>query len=169
MAHQGRFASLDAAQISALIASKDSKSTQNCIKSATKLFREYLISIDCQADFENYAKDELDKNLSFFYANVRTNAGQMYKKKALDSIKYGISRYLKDKDVDINTDAAFIGSRETLKAVTKELKRQGFGSVEHKAVLTKDDMLKLYDPSHLTFDVNTPAGLQQKVWFELMY
>ena len=35
--------------------------------------------------------------------------GQMYKKKALDSIKYGLSRYLKDKDIDINTDVAFIG------------------------------------------------------------
>ena len=52
------------------------------------------------------------------------------------------------------------------KAKTVELKRQGKAKVEHKPPIAQEDLKKLY--TSLAFDVCTPTGLQNKVFFEVM-
>ena len=47
------------------------------------------------------------------------------------------------------------------------LKREGLGSVDHYPPIADADIEKLYSES-LVFSTETPTGLQQKVFFEIM-
>ena len=67
------------------------------------------------------------------------------------------------------TDPVFSSCAETYKAKVKQLKRTGFGSVEHKSVIGDNDLAKLKAHDCFAFNINTPCGLQNKVWFDLMY
>ncbi|CAC5389215.1 KCTD1_15 [Mytilus coruscus] len=46
--------------------------------------------------------------------------------------------------------------------------KQGYAKVDHYPDISEEDLQKLYSDDTPFFDVNTPYGLQFKVWFELM-
>ena len=69
-------------------------------------------------------------------------------------------------NVDINNDTAFKTACEAFAAVMVSLKRQGKGKIVHKQPLTTEDFTKLYSSDAL--DLNTPNGLQNKVFIDLM-
>ena len=50
-----------------------------------------------------------------------------------------------------------------------DLKKRGFGSVAHKPAITPEDLAKLFEPDQHTFDTNNPTGLQNRVWFNIMF
>ena len=54
-----------------------------------------------------------------------------------------------------------------LQSESKQLKRTGFGAVEHKAVIGDSDLAKLKAHDCFPFNVATPCGLQNKVWFDI--
>ncbi|KAH3713035.1 hypothetical protein DPMN_072799 [Dreissena polymorpha] len=47
----------------------------------------------------------------------------------------------------------------------KLISKEGKDDVQHKRPIDTEDIKKLY--SSLAFDINTPTGLLNKVWFEL--
>lgn len=111
---------------------------------------------------------ELNNQLRYYYASDRQKNGEELKKKSLDSLKYGISKHLLD-TYNINLkDQQFLSSNETYKSKVKQLKRSGHGSVDHKPVISDSDLEKLNDEC-VPFNINTPCGLQNKVWFDVMY
>ncbi|WAR13682.1 hypothetical protein MAR_003787 [Mya arenaria] len=86
------------------------------------------------------------------------------------SVKYGLSKYLKEKcRIDISTDNDFVTAIKTFKAKLTDLQKKGKGSVVHRPQIADYDMKKLMDPFNVAFNVNTPCGLQNKVWFDIMY
>ena len=120
-------------------------------------------------DFESYDNTVLCGHLRSFFANARKKDGSCYKKTSLDCIKYGLARYIKDKKkIDINADPDFLPARETYSAVIVKLKCEDFADVKHYPAITAADLKKPYDHNHQCLDIDTPVGLQNKV-FEIMY
>jgi hypothetical protein len=118
-------------------------------------------------DFECLSNAELDGVLKAFYANACTEKGELYKCTSFKQIKYGISKYLKGKDIDINT-SDFNNSNSAFKAILVNLARSGKGGIDHTPTISTGDLHKLYDNPHV-FSIDAPVGLQNKVLFELIY
>ncbi|CAB4005218.1 Hypothetical predicted protein [Paramuricea clavata] len=64
---------------------------------------------------------------------------------------------MNEKKVNIVEDVSFGSSNKVFSALLVELKRNGMAKVDHHPEITPDDLQKLY----LSFDLNTPKGLQQ--------
>ena len=67
----------------------------------------------------------------------------------------------------IFNDPEFKLSNEMFKAVLKNIKRSGKGSLVHKEIINEEDISKLYS-SHI-LDKNTAQGLQYKVFLNVMF
>lgn len=80
-----------------------------------------------------------------------------------------MKQYIKDnRGKDILSDTDFHESNEVLKANTvdtTDLKRRGFGNIEHHPPISENDPKKQYSGNTLVFDATTPYGLQRKEWF----
>ena len=165
-----RFGQLDEDDIADLERKKDKPNTKKQIQKSVRLFRKYCEETLQNKDFESLSKPDLDKTLRLFYANVRTETGDYYKKSSLESLKYGLTRYLRDEcDIDMDSDE-FKGQEDAFKAVKKDLVNRGKGDIEHKQPISRPDLVKLYTEytKNHAFDPNTPVGLQQKVFFEIL-
>lgn len=83
-------------------------------------------------------------------------------------MRYGIKMYLKQtKQLDIDANPSFQSSNEVYKAMLVKLVKGGLGNTEHKEPISKEDMEKLYSHRY-AFNITTPVGLQNKVFFEIM-
>lgn len=165
-----RFASLTEADVASKKQFLTPASTSKADKHAAKVFRDYLGEKGKNVDFANYNKDELDEALSGFYLEARTKDGKLYKRASLDTIRYGLNRYLKNvcgKDFDITSDSGFARSLESYKVAIREIKAEGRGDVEHKPHMSDSDRQKLYSSIYLS--PSTPSGLQNKVQFDVRY
>ena len=165
-----RFHVPDDSEIDELLENKDSVNTKKSTAVAVKCFRQFLEeSGRGNTKFEEYELAELDDALKSFYAGARKTDGTLFKKSALQNMKYGIKRYLNDKrNIDINKDTEFSRSNSVFQAVIVDLKRKGLAKVEHYPDISEEDLHKLYSGDSPVFDINTPCGLQFKVWFEIM-
>lgn len=162
-----RFARISAEELDVLDGQKDSKNTKRVIRRSVSLFREFL-GENCE--FEGFTTEELDKSLRSFFASIRKTDGSELKKSSLTSIKYGICKYLKDEcRIDVCNDNSFSSCRTTFKSKITDLKKKGKGSVDHKDEISSGDLQKLFCSDNIAFDIDTPCGLQKKVWFEIMY
>ena len=61
---------------------------------AAQALKEYLRQIHTSVDFEGFTKEQLDNVLERFYANARTQTGELYRGKSLTSICYSLNRHL---------------------------------------------------------------------------
>ena len=114
------------------------------------------------------SKQELNTKLRLFFASVRNRQGELLKKSTLANVRYGLGKFLKE-EFHIDNDPEFSSSKEVFRTVGVDLKKKGKGSLEHKSTISEDDMRKLHDPENIVFNPKCPAGLQRKVWFDLMY
>ena len=102
------FAEISEENIKDLLSTKDSKETKRAVKRGVKLFRDYLTNKGASSDFQNFAKSELNEHLRTFYASARKKDGDMIKTNSLTSLKYGISKFLKDTlEIDVKNDPEF--------------------------------------------------------------
>ena len=161
-----RFAGRTEQEIENLIRSKDSSSSKKATKQAVKILREFCSEKEIPTNFENLTKTQLNELLRNFYANARKADGSFYTKNTLNGIRYGLSRYLMaEKKVSIIDDVEFGSSNQVFSASIAELKKIGQAKVSHHPEITKEDLQKLY----LSFDLNTPKGLQDKCMFDIMF
>jgi hypothetical protein len=94
----------------------------------------------------------------------------MYKKNAFISLRYGLAKHIrKEMGVDIIDDPAFSSSRDVYLAMCTKIKKSGLGGTEHYPPISEEDLKMMYNGEHHAFNTETPVGLQQKVWFELVY
>ncbi len=164
-----RFGKLSGDQIEKLVDDKDSINTQLAVKQSVRTFRDFLVECKLSANFEDYSVEELCTQLAAFWPNARTKKGELYKKKTLQKLKFGLKKHiLKKCNVDIDK-GDFRRSSEVFLASLTDLKKKGKGSVVHKLVISVEDLAKLYSGSNHAFNVDTPAGLFYKTWFEVMF
>jgi hypothetical protein len=164
------FADIGEVELQTLLTNKDSKSTSRIIKRSVNLFRKFLEQRNVETEFESFAKPVLNDNLRVFFASVRNKSGESLKVSSLQSIKYGLTKYLKETcKVDVVKDPEFAECMQIMKATLTDMKKHGHGSVDHKPPISGDDLKKLYSSENVAFNIDTPAGLQMKVWFDLMF
>ncbi|KAJ8301588.1 hypothetical protein KUTeg_020575 [Tegillarca granosa] len=90
--------------------------------------------------------------------------------KQYENLRYRLCRHiLSETGIDVADSDHFNESLEVYRSVLVDLKRKGFGSTDHTRAITAEDMTRLYDVGHVVFTTTTPVGLQQKVWFEIMF
>jgi len=81
------------------------------------------------------------------------------------SIRYGLQKHFeKTLKVDIVNLPEFKGANNVFNAMLVKLKHEGKAVVNHKNPLSAEDLKKLYEH----FDLNTPYGLQSKVFVDFM-
>ncbi|XP_070198953.1 uncharacterized protein [Littorina saxatilis] len=102
---------------------------------------------------------------------ARSESGDLYKRKTLEGIRYGLNRHLKspphNNDFDIVRDSDFSVANEMFKAAVKELKQQGKGNITHYEPMAEADRQKLYHSMYM--NTATPTGLANKVQFDVRY
>lgn len=164
----GRFATLNTEEYNLLLQQKDSENTQRDTKKAVRVFQEYLKAKQLEQNFENWGKEKLADVLRMFYVEARRENGERYKSGSMINIRAGINRHLKNTGmvVDITKEPIFSEANRAFKAVQVELKKIGKGDTTHYDAVDKNDLQKLYSSG--VFDMDTPRGLQYKVWFQLM-
>ena len=168
-ASRGRFASLTDKEFDELLKSKDSDNTIRATKNAVAIFRAYLKEKDLPEKFEELTKASLDETLERFYAELRKTDGDYYKTASMNQIRNGINRHLKSEFgsyIDIIKETEFTASNAAFKASLVQLKKLGKGDITHHSPIEEEDIETLYEYFDQVQD--TPAGLQHKVFFEIM-
>ncbi|XP_072044159.1 uncharacterized protein KIAA1958 homolog [Amphiura filiformis] len=165
----GRFASVEEDDFEALLKAKDSLNTQRSTLGAVAIFRAYLTEKGFDSNFEEFTREELAARLEKFYVEVRRADGKEYKTGSLINIRASINRHLKNEGHVINliSEPVYAQANRAFAAHQAKLKREGLGDTQHYVPIDENDMTKLYQSGVLNDD--TPEGLQNKVWFELMY
>ena len=166
MAHNHRFGNLSMEDIDEIEKNKDSKNTKKVIKKSINILRAFLDEKGQDVNFEDLSNNDLDLVLKDFFANARTEKGDMYKLSSFRQIKYGIGKFLSTKNIDID-GSEFSKSNQAFKAFSVNLIRKGKGGIEHKPPIAKGDLEKLYNHPH-ALNPATPYGLQKKVLFEII-
>ena len=166
-----RFASFSAEEIEEKRQALTPKNTVKADRVAATVLRDYLKEKGMNTAFESLSKNELDSVLSSFWVEARTKTGELYKKTSLDSIRYGLNRFLKQNSqtgtFDLLTDAAFDKSNESYKTALRVIKAAGKSEIDHYPPVPKSDLEKL--SKSIYFNVNTPVGLQNKVQWDVRY
>ena len=83
-------------------------------------------------------------------------------------LRFGLQRhFLLKRDFDIINDSEFSKPNQVCEAAVVELKRQGFGRVDHHRPISKEDLEKnqsCYNPSS-----PDPKSLQEVAWFTALF
>ena len=141
-ASASRFASLGEEELDEIIDQKDARSTKKVINTAMNVLKAYSeykgFSIS-----ETITAIELSKFLRSFYAEVRRSNGELYSKRSMITLRYGLQRHFNKFCFDIVSDSKFKEANDMFHAVLVKLKKEGKGSVDHKDPITKEDFLKI--------------------------
>ena len=163
-----KFAVIGEKQIQNILDDKSSKNTKKATEVSFNILCTYLKTRKIDFNFTNINKSELNDVLRKFYVEVRKQDGSYYCKASLVALRFGIKRGIKQLDISINIieDQEFFAANEVFKAQCVFLEKEGLGKSTHKPPIIEEDMQKLYQSN--VFDINTPKGLQRKVFFEVM-
>ena len=112
--------------------------------------------------------EELADVLKKIYAEARRADGAPYTKNSLCSIRFCLKRYFKAvNNINIINGKEFDEVNSVYKAQCTALKKNGLSKTEHKPAIADEDITKLYESG--VFNTETPATLQNKVFFEIMF
>ena len=110
---------------------------------------------------------QLNDNLRRFYAETRTQNGEIYSRSSLLSLRSAIERHLNNppfnRGFSISRGPDFKSSNKVLNAKIKIQKKNNQECVKHKAVIECGDIRKLRESSIIRW--TTPWGLLRNVWF----
>ena len=169
-----RFKWLTNEEIQELVEAKDSENTRKATKNAVATFLAFCNEVTPEEPVKNtdslekISKNELNEFLTNFWPKVRKKNGDNYNKTTLMGLRFGLQRhFLLKRDFDIINVGEFSESNQVYEAAVVELKRQGFGRVDHHRPVSKEDLEKIqscYNP----FSPD-PKSLKQVVWFNLMF
>ena len=114
---EDRFATVDEEELQQILLDKDSVNTRRNTKSSVKLFRSYLKAKSLDECFEESDERSLNTNLSKFYAEMRQENGEKYKKSSMIAIRHGMNRFLQTNTTcDIVNGQAFKESKRVFDA-----------------------------------------------------
>jgi hypothetical protein len=112
--------------------------------------------------------EELADVLKKIYAEARRADGAPYTKNSLCSIRFCLKRYFKAvNNINIINGKEFDEVNSVYKAQCTALKKNGLSKTEHKPAIADEDITKLYESG--IFNTETPATLQNKICFEIMF
>jgi hypothetical protein len=111
----------------------------------------------------------LNNLLRQFYAEVQPKKGDTYSRSAYVNIRNGLNRHLNtppySRKINIIQDRDYLPANQVFTALLKELRRNGLDITQHKPVIEKEDIEKMYSTG--TLSSSNPVSLQRKIFFEL--
>ena len=145
-----RFSRLSEEEIQNLIEGKNSENTREATKNAVVTFLAYWNEVKPENEKAKkykiagkFPKKELNELLANFWPNTKKQNGDIYKKSALMGIRFGLQiLFLLNGEFDIISYVEFSKSNQFFEAAIVELKRQGFGKVDHHIPISKEDLEK---------------------------
>ena len=157
-----RFQEVSDSEFQAILDERKSQNTKKATANSWNIFQQYCDFKQTRHDVHN--KVEMDELLSKFYVEVRKQDGSFYSQ----TIRSGLQRKFQEDDltIDIVNDTAFKQSNVVFQAQLVQLKKKGFGKVNHKPSITDNDLEKLYQSC--AFKQDNPQTLQNKVFFDIM-
>ena len=162
-----RYAALSVEDKQKIIDDKESKNTRRATNTVVTTLLDYMKSTSCAtvADLSTMTKEQLDRVLYDFYAEVRTKQGELYKKTSFIALKNGINRHLqsvwKGGQIDICTDLEFQKSNCMHVSMCKKLKEAGKSAIIHFPPIEEADLQKTAE--YFKRNINeSPKCLQQK-------
>ncbi|KAJ8044890.1 hypothetical protein HOLleu_07776 [Holothuria leucospilota] len=160
------FVLLNEEEIEELLDSADSLSTKRQKHYAVRRMEAFAHCTGTNlASIQQYDSAELDRFLTRFYCGLRKDTGELYTKKGMHAIRYGLLRHFQATlEMDILITDLFKESNKTYKAMLVKLKQSEKGAVKHKNAVSKEDMGKILN----SLDITTPEGLQNKVFIDIM-
>ena len=145
--------------------------TKRNTRYAVSLFKKWLTENYGNDDFEQLTEENLNTLLTQFYAEVRSEKGEYLSKSTLVTIRSGIQRHLDsppfNRNFGICSNPAFAYSNKMFATVVKRCKQEGNDKTKHHAVIPDCDMKKVLAED--AFDLQSPRGLQMKVFFDIQY
>ncbi|XP_071802933.1 uncharacterized protein [Asterias amurensis] len=163
------FSFLSSINLKDLMKVQDSKSTNRQLRYALTRLEVFAKHLGSSIPLvEAMSMRELDEFLCRFYANLRKFDGQMYTKKSMQGIRYGLQRYFQTlHNWDIcKKSAEFKGSNKVFKDILISIRKGGKVVIKHKTPISAADMDKIQSSPEL--DMKSPRGLQNKVFFDIM-
>ena len=131
-------------------------------------FSDWLEATGRNVNFEMHEPEELSLILRQFYAEVRQKNGNNYSRSGLTNIRASIQRHIAsppfNRNINIIRDREFGAANSVIQGQIKLLRRSGNDVTKHKQAIDNEDMKKIL----ASFDVSTPSGLQNKVFFDLL-
>ena len=160
-----RFLTISEEDIEALLESTSSENSKKAVKYSVRILNEFCETKGLNLEAAAASKVELNRILKTFYAAARTQKNDLYSKKSMLSIRYGIQKHFeKCSKIDIINDEDFKESNKVFSAMLVQVKKAGKAEVQHKNPLSKEDLRLLYS----SFDLESPKGLQDKVFVDFM-
>ena len=160
-----RFVQFNEEDLADFCQKKNAKNTDRATNFGVKLLRSFLKETGGDSTLEGLSPEEVNNMLVRFYAGVRTSKGELYKLSSMRSMRFSIQRYfLQSSGIDILNNNIFNPSNACFENVLKEIKKSGKGSTSHHPEIEPEDIQKLYQ----SFNIDTPSGLQEKVWLDIM-
>lgn len=139
-----RYRLVDDAEMERLLHAKESKNTRRVMTSAVDSLRHFLLTKGLYQKFESFDIEMLDARLAEFYASVQRGDGTPLKRSYMHTIRYGLKKFISEKmNIDI-TGPEFVKSVNFFRAVLTDLKRKGFGKIEHHPAIEQQDLRPLY-------------------------
>ena len=84
----------------------------------------------------------------------------------MKGIRFSLQRYFMQKlQIDIISNKTFTVANTVFQNMLKHIKEVGKGDTTHYPEIEPEDLKKLYSG----FDINSPAGLLEIVWFNIMF
>ena len=113
-----RFATASEKDLDNLMHDKDSKNTHLSTENSWNVFTSYLRAKSLPIDVESISKVEMNDILRKFYVEVRKTTGDLYKKKSLTSLRFGIQRKVHElrQNFDIIKHPEFVSANEIFQA-----------------------------------------------------
>ena len=141
------------------------KRTSENTNFAVKILNEFCEAQNIALVLEDLSSMTLNNLLSKFYMCVRNKKGEYYKINSMRSIRFSLQRYfLAIARMDILSNE-FIDANTVFENTLKSVKAAGKGETEHHPEIEPDDLTKLFN----SFDINDPTGLQELIWFNIMF
>lgn len=134
-----------------------------------RLFLGFISDIGLNINIETCSVAELNKLLCKFYADARKKDGTEFRITTRSAARYQLKHhFVRTREIDIIKDERFAESNKFHEEIIRQMDQQGKGVTTHATQFTREDLKQLYHGAeHQAFDTNTPAGLQNKVWFKI--
>jgi integrase len=161
-----RFVHLNSGDLENLIEERNSVNTTRVINSSVAILKTFCDETGRNiTELYSNSKAELRDVLKLFYGGLRNSDGEIYAKRSMISIRYGLQKhFMKKRQLDIVNDLDFKEANNVFLAVCAKIKKEGKSAVVHKEPVTRQDLQKLYT----SFNLETSEGLQNKVFVDYM-
>ena len=145
---------------------KNATKTDEATKSGLRILIDCCSNVDVAFPTPETTAAELNALLSKFYIAARTKKGEMYRLNSLKSIRFALQRhFLEANNIDIIDHEELIEANLIFKNVLKSCKSAGKGDTNHYPEIEPEDLQKLYH----AFDIDSPVGLEEICWFNVMF